>query len=591
MGLQQTFTGNGSINIPSNAINIRVDIAGARGGRGGNDAGASAGQGGAGRRANIYFPNFIARRLDFYPGSVGGDGGGGTNAPGGNGGSSSTAPGGRGGNSANNGSSGAGGGGGGASGIFDTFSNKWVVVVAGGGGGGGASLNASASSGTTGTGLLSGNPDNRGGGGQGQKNTTENGSNKNGPDGGGGGGGGGGCGGGGGGAYGVDDNRGGGGGGGGASGYNSTYCSFNYNSGTQNFSNGFASVYYDLQNPVINSFTRSPTAIIRGQSSTLTWTTTFANSASISGIGAVAVGSNKTTSVSPNSTTTYTLTACFAGICVTSDVTVTVYIPPVLNIYSNKATMIAGQTAIISWDHTGDGSTVYHTSGTPAITNGNTNSFTNPALTLYDSTTYCAYITGLGGTSPTVCVSIIVYQIPTISTFEVPTDIDYGDTSLPIAYKSQFANLTHTIEITAIRLTGPNTGSILEETINLPLAGSAELNAPNTISEGTYSWTPTWGDHGPERYQIKYTAAGNGGSVSPNSKITTVNIDRIPDNLDIPESRDLIKDQAPVISPDTEVLSEQLLINDIDIPVEIKSNHRIKVQINDDDNWENVREL
>ncbi len=391
-----------------------------------------------------------------------------------------------------------------------------------------------------------------------------------------------------GGAYGVDDNRGGRGGGGGRSGYNSSYCSFS--SGSTNYGNGFANVYYDLQNPVINSFTRSPTAIIRGQSSTLTWTTTFADSASISSVGAVAVGSNKTTSVSPNSTTTYTLTACFAGVCVTSDVQVVVYIPPILNIYSTATYIIAGQSVTISWDHTGDGSNVFWTSGSPAITNSNTNSFTNPPIVLYDSTTYCAYISGLGGTSPTACVSIIVYQIPIIETFDTPEAIDYGDTTLSIGFKSQYANTAHTLEIIAIRLTGPNAGSVLEETINLPLAGSAEIG-PNTISEGVYSWTPTWDDHGPERFEIRYTATGNGGSITPNSRITTVNIDRIPENLDVPDSRDLIKDQAPVISPETEIISEQLLVDDIDIPVEIKSNYPIQVQVNDDDQWENIREL
>ena len=61
---QQTFNSNGSVQIPSYAINVRVDIAGARGGQGGLDAGASRGQGGGGRRANIYFPNYTARRLD-----------------------------------------------------------------------------------------------------------------------------------------------------------------------------------------------------------------------------------------------------------------------------------------------------------------------------------------------------------------------------------------------------------------------------------------------------------------------------------------------------------------------------------------------
>jgi hypothetical protein len=565
------FTSNGSISIPGNAKNVTIECAGASGGTGGPDAGGSAGTGGPGRKATIYLPDFIARTLSFSIGNQGSD----AWRDGGNGGSGKST-GGRGGSHGPSGVSGGGGGGGGSTAIYDSYKNGNLAIFGGGGGGGGTSLNASGQNGFYGLGMYSGNVNTPGNGSTGSSCPN---------DGAGGGGGGAGCLGGSGGAEGYDNNYGGRGGSGGRSAFDSSYSTFTYNSGSNNYGNGFANVSYDLQNPSITSFNRNPTAIIQGQSSTLSWSTSFANSASISGVGAVGV--NGSTNVSPNSTTFYTLTACFGGVCVTADTNVVVYIPPILNIYSNFATRIAGQSVTISWDHTGDGSTVYWTSGSPAITNANTNSFTNPPITLYDSTTYCAYITGLGGTSPTVCVSIIVYQIPTIETFETPVTLDYGDTTLAIGYKSKYANTVHKIEITAIR----NAVSTLEAVINLPLAGSAELNGSNTISEGVYSWTPTWDDFGPRSYSITYTAAGNGGSVSAGPNTVTVNIDETPDNLDIPDSDELIRDEAPIISPDVEIVSQTLEINDIDIPIEVKSNYPIQVTINQLDDWKNVREL
>jgi hypothetical protein len=173
----------------------------------------------------------------------------------------------------------------------------------------------------------------------------------------------------------------------------------------------------------------------------------------------------------------------------------------------------------------------------------------------------------------------------------VPVSIFYGDTSLSIAYKSEYANAIHELKIYAYRSTGPDAGSILVDTIDLPLAGSAERGGSNTISEGIYSWTPSWGDHGPRSYSITYKAAGDGGSITSGPLTTSVIIDETPDNLDIPVSDGLIKDAAPVISPNVEIMTDESEITDIDIPVEIKSNYPIAVEVNDSTIWENVREL
>ena len=86
------------------------------------------------------------------------------------------------------------------------------------------------------------------------------------------------------------------------------------------------------------------------------------------------------------------------------------------------------------------------------------------------------------------------------------------------------------------------------------------------------------------------TGTGDGGSFVDEESIPVI-IDETPENLNIPERDDILKDQDPVIVPDTEILSETLLIDDIDIPVEIKSDWPILVDKNLDGTWTKVRQI
>ena len=70
-----------------------------------------------------------------------------------------------------------------------------------------------------------------------------------------------------------------------------------------------------------------------------------------------------------------------------------------------------------------------------------------------------------------------------------------------------------------------------------------------------------------------------------------VNIDRTPDAINIPESDDKIKDEEPVITPDATVTSTQLVVEDIDIPVRIKSDNPINVEIDNDGIWRDVEQM
>lgn len=73
--------------------------------------------------------------------------------------------------------------------------------------------------------------------------------------------------------------------------------------------------------PVIQSFSASPSSVTQGQSSILSWSVTGATSLAISGVGSVSGSSH---SVTPDSTTTYTLTASNAAGNATRSTTVTV---------------------------------------------------------------------------------------------------------------------------------------------------------------------------------------------------------------------------------------------------------------------------
>ncbi len=97
--------------------------------------------------------------------------------------------------------------------------------------------------------------------------------------------------------------------------------------------------------PIIHGFSASPTTITAGQSATLSWG--FVEGAQIAeidnGIGGVATPGN--TSVSPGSTTTYTLTATCGGRTATAQVTINVVSPTATSAPAATATPTRTATA------------------------------------------------------------------------------------------------------------------------------------------------------------------------------------------------------------------------------------------------------
>jgi hypothetical protein len=104
--------------------------------------------------------------------------------------------------------------------------------------------------------------------------------------------------------------------------------------------------------PVISSFTASPSAVVPGGSSTLSWNAPGATSISISPGNLTFNTPSGSTPVSPAVTTTYTLMATNSSGSATATTTVTVTsqpLPVISSFGSSPTTIMAGSSSILSW--------------------------------------------------------------------------------------------------------------------------------------------------------------------------------------------------------------------------------------------------
>lgn len=104
--------------------------------------------------------------------------------------------------------------------------------------------------------------------------------------------------------------------------------------------------------PTTITFTASPATIVRGSSSTLSWSTTGATSCEASGEWTGARGTSGSAVVTPTSTgvKNYALSCTGTGGTSTKNVTVTVNTPaPTLTITPSPATITLGQSSTLSW--------------------------------------------------------------------------------------------------------------------------------------------------------------------------------------------------------------------------------------------------
>jgi hypothetical protein len=178
----------------------------------------------------------------------------------------------------------------------------------------------------------------------------------------------------------------------------------------------------------ITSFTASPTNIDAGQTATLSWTVAGASSVSISpGIGSVNPQSGST-QVSPQQTTTYTLTADGPGgsVHATAIVSVGGGAPPqIIRFEASPLTIQPGQQSTLSWAT--NGASQVAISGVGAVTaNGST------TVSPQQTTTYTLSVTGTNGQTVTapVTVTVAAGALPQVATFvATPSAISAGQST------------------------------------------------------------------------------------------------------------------------------------------------------------------
>ena len=251
---------------------------------------------------------------------------------------------------------------------------------------------------------------------------------------------------------------------------------------------------------------------------------------------------------------------------------------------ANPTQLLAGQLITLEWTTGGD-----NADGTFLQQDGLTiqEVLNNSQLQVSPSetTTYTIVTSGLGGTATSDLV-VEVYQPPQL-TVSFPTDVDYG-TNFAINVETNYANSSVSATYIARYFDGTTETVVVNGTPN----NSASIQEDLVQDLGPeINWTPL----GPETIDVTVSISGTGGIVTDSATIT-VNIDRLPDNINIPDNKDELPDDQ-VEAPDEEtVVSDPIVVTGIDIPVPIKSNFPIQVRFDDDDpdiesNWKDVQEI
>ncbi len=179
--------------------------------------------------------------------------------------------------------------------------------------------------------------------------------------------------------------------------------------------------------PPTCTLSASPTSVLAGNSATLSWSTTNANSVTISTLGSVSLGGSVL--VSPSQTTTYGLTATGANGTVNCQATVTVVQPnpPICTLNASPNNIQQGGSSNLSW--TTSGATSF--SVDQGI--GNVQSVQGGSIGVWPSqtTTYTGTAVGPGGVAhcSTTVVVTIVPPTPSCTLTASPNSIQQGGSS------------------------------------------------------------------------------------------------------------------------------------------------------------------
>jgi hypothetical protein len=314
--------------------------------------------------------------------------------------------------------------------------------------------------------------------------------------------------------------------------------------------------------PVITSFTATPTSIAAGQSAVLAWNITGATAVSLDqNFGPV--GASGTLTVTPRTTTTYTISAAYGVTPVKASVTITVPqagAPVITAFTSSPATIAAGQSSTLQWNVTGSTSvSIDH--GIGAVTPSGTAPVSPTTHTTYtltaasDNSSVTATTTVTVGASTTAVISSFTSNPPAINAGQQATlewattgansvSIDQGVGSVPQSGTSTVSPAsTTTYTLTAAGSTGSAAATVTVRVVpqGTPIITSF-TSSPATINAGenaTLQWNITGAnsasiDHGvgvvllsgtagvgpPATTTYTLTARGNSGSDNATATVT-----------------------------------------------------------------------
>ncbi len=168
--------------------------------------------------------------------------------------------------------------------------------------------------------------------------------------------------------------------------------------------------------PVFTSCYASPVNITAGESATLNWSTSNANSVTIAGV-TTSQGPSGSYAVTPTATTTYMLTATGNGGATTScSIAVTVQpgnAPRIILFSGIPASINAGQSATLQWSVENATSGVSINNGVGSVANTGSISVSPAQTTAYTLTATNQY----GSSTATATITVITVPLPVITSF------------------------------------------------------------------------------------------------------------------------------------------------------------------------------
>lgn len=230
------------------------------------------------------------------------------------------------------------------------------------------------------------------------------------------------------------------------------------------------------------AFNAEPSAIMLGESSTLTWTTKDADSVAIAPTFGT-VEPNGTVAVTPTGTTEYILTAKGPGGTSEARTTVSVTIPaPTAALHATPATIAPGGSSRLSWSTTNADSCSIMPDVGAIDCNGSI------SVTPTAATNYILTATGPGGTTTADTAVAVEEPQPTVVISASPTSIALGESTL-LSWESKKVTSVHidqgigTVTLTGSKsvaptatttytITGSGTEGTVSSTVTVQVAGN-----------------------------------------------------------------------------------------------------------------------